>query len=255
MFSRRLKIGSVLLGTVAILASSGCAHSKGRAGSRAAHTSTQSGARLAGSNALSYPTEMPAGARPGECFAQAYLPPVYDTVNQRVLVRPPAEKIEIIPAEYEWVEERIMVREATFRLVEIPGQYEVEEQVVETSPPIHSWVKADDTWCDGGGRNAPFEDVFCLVSEPATTTSVQTQRLASAPQVKKVAVPAEYQTIRKQKLVRAESSRTVTVPAEYRDVAATVMVAPGRMEWQKVDCEARALASQKQLRRVNQYNR
>ena len=61
--------------------------------------------------------------------------------------------------------------------------------------------------------------------------------------VREFIVPAEYQTIRRQKLVRAASTRKVTVPAEFRDVKKSVMVTPGRMEWQRVVCDAGAVTS------------
>jgi len=183
-----------------------------------------------------------------------YLPPQFDTATERVCVREASERIEIVPAEYDWVEERVLVKEASKQLVEVPAQFDVKDHVVQTSPGHATWVKADEARCVADTPGPAPQDVFCLVSAPPTTMTIQTEQLVHGPKVKEVTVPAEYQTIRKQKLVRQATTRKVAIPAEFREVKKTVMVAPGRMEWQQVKCDPGAVQMNKEFSRVSDRN-
>jgi hypothetical protein len=72
----------------------------------------------------------PPNAKPGECWARAFVPPTYRTNTETILSKGPAERLEIIPAEFEWVEETVMVKEASEELEIIPAQYGWEEEKV-----------------------------------------------------------------------------------------------------------------------------
>ncbi len=273
MLSTGLKIGSALLCIAVILTTSGCSNREERAGTAdfywAQHHRNHSDRQNAQNNnrgddrstpqttaTLASTQEMPSYAESGECYARVYVPPEFDTVTERVCVREASEKIEIIPAEYEWVEERVLVKEASTELVEVPAQFEVKDFVVQTSPGHATWIKADESRCTTNMRKqgpSP-EDVFCLVSEPPTTRTIQTKRMVQGPKIKEVNVPPKYETIRKQKLVRPASTRKVTVPAEYREIEKTVMVTPAKLEWQRVSCDAEAFRSRGDVRPVSDRN-
>jgi hypothetical protein len=202
--------------------------------------------------------ELPRNASSGECFAQIYLPPEFETVTERVVVREASEKLEVIPAKYEWTEERILVKEASTQLVEVPAQYDTQEQVVETNPGLSTWIKAPQARCVVDTPGPAPQDIFCLVKEPASSMTIQKERLVKGATVREVSMPAEYQTIRKQKLVQPASTRSVQVPAEYKEIEKTVLVSPGRLEWQRVKCDAQAMTEglrmQKQVRPVRHTN-
>lgn len=175
--------------------------------------------------------------------------------SARVCVREKSEKVEVVPAEYEWVEEHVLVKEAHTKLVEVPAQFDVQDRTFETNPGHSTWVKAQADRCVTNNSAGPApQDVFCLVSGPATTMTLATQRLVKDATVREVAVPAEYQTVRKQKLVRPASTRRVMVPAEYREVEKTVMVAPAKVEWQRVDCPPDAYGMKPEFRPVRDDN-
>jgi len=196
---------------------------------------------------VAFAADLPPKTEAGECYAQVFVPPQFDKVTERVCVREKSEKIEVIPAEYELVEERVLVREASTQFVEAPAQFDVQDHVVQTSPGHSTWVKASPERC---AAQTSSQDVYCLVSEPPSTMTLQTARLVNGATVKEVAIPAEYQIIQKQKLVRQANTRRVTVPAEYREIEKTVMVAPGRVEWQRVDCDSDALRTKPEFRPV-----
>lgn len=204
---------------------------------------------------VAFTEDMPSDARSGECFAQIYMPPEFETVSERICVREASEKIEIIPAKYEWIEERVLVKEASTELVEVPARFDVQDQFVQTSPGHATWIKAEESRCAAGTAGPPPQDIFCLVTEPPTTTTIQTERMVQGPTVEKVAVPAEYQTIRRHKLVQPASTRTVSIPAEYREITKTVLKTPGRMEWQRVHCEPGAFQMERDVRPVSDRHR
>lgn len=206
-----------------------------------------------GPNGLPRTSELPRNAGSGECYAQIYLPPEFETVTERVCVREESERIEVIPAAYEWSEERILVKEATTELVEVPAQFDVQNQTYQTDPGHSAWVKADQDHCRANTSGPAPQDIFCLVSEPPSNMTVQIQRLSRPAEVKEVHRPAEYQTVRKQKMIRPASTRRVKVPAEYQNIEQTVMVVPARLEWQRVQCDAQATTGRgldTQIRRV-----
>ena len=198
--------------------------------------------------------DMPPNAKLGECYARVYVPPKFDTVTERVRVREASDKIEIIPAVFEWEEARVMVKEASTQLVAVPARFLPQDYVVETSPGHVTWMKADQARCVADTPGPPPQDIFCLVNEPPTTTTILTKRLLKGATVEELIVPAEYQTIRRQKLVRPASMRRVTVPAEFQEVEKTVMVTPARMEWQRVTCDSRAVTKDKVVRRTADRN-
>jgi hypothetical protein len=76
----------------------------------------------------------PGDAKPGECYARVIIPAVYETTNERVLIKEQSERIEIIPARYEVVEEQVVAKPETTRLEVIPAQYETVKQRVEIKP-------------------------------------------------------------------------------------------------------------------------
>ena len=144
------------------------------------------------------------------------------------------------------------------KLIKVPARFDVRNRLVQTSPGHATWIKANTgevrRAADTPGPLPP--DIFCLVSEPPTTMTVQTKRMVKGPKVKEVAVPAKYQIVRRQKLVRPARTRKVTIPAQYREVKKTVMAAPGRMEWQRVgDCDPRNFSVNRKVRAANDRNR
>ena len=268
MLSTGLKIGSALLCLAAIPAISGCAHSRAKTRTGRATLSLkykhvteelrrfreQGGivnrAKRKHNTPFASAGDMPPNAKSGECYARVYLPPVFETVTERVYIREESEKIEIIPAKYNWTEERVLVKEASTQLVEVPAQFYVQDHIVQTNPGHTTWIKADADRCVADTPGPTRPEIFCCVSEQPTTTTIQTERLMKGPMIKEVTVPAEYQTIRTQKLVRPASMRKVTVPAEFREIKKTVMVAPGRMVWYPVDCDT----MNRKVRRVSDRN-
>ncbi len=183
--------------------------------------------------------EYPPNAQPGECYGKVYVPAKYETKTERLCTKEACERLEIVPARYEWVEDRVLVKEASTELQEIPAEYKSAERTIEVKPGHTEWVMANSDKCRSE-NGQPVRQVYCLVSTPPETKTVNTQCLARPACTKEVPVAAEYQTIRRQKLIAPATTMRVTIPAEFENVEKNICVASGHMEWQRVICDADA---------------
>ena len=191
---------------------------------------------------------LPPNAVPGECYAKVFIPPTYQTVTEKVLLRQASEKIEIIPAKFEWVEEQVLVepesekweivpaqyetveekilaKEASFRLEEIPAQYDLVEEKILVKP-------AETVWKSGRGPIEKVDhstgEIMCLVDVPATYKTVKKEVVVQPPSTQKVEIPAEYTTIKKKVLVSPPTIKKIKVPAVYKTVKVHKMTVPAQ---------------------------
>lgn len=187
---------------------------------------------------------LPPQAKPGQCFARVFTPPVYQTTNksvlakeasesirvtepaydnvqERVLVKEASTKLKVIPARYDWVEERMLVKEASERLEVIPAQYETIEEQLLVSP-------ASTVWKKGRGPIEKINDmtgeIMCLVEVPAVYKTLRSQKLVSKPTTRTIAIPAEYKMVKKRIMVEAPRTEEIEIPAVYKNVKVRKMV-------------------------------
>lgn len=189
---------------------------------------------------------LPPAARPGECYARAFVPPQYKPVSKtvlkreagervetdparyewgedKVLVQEATQKIEVVPAKYGWQEERVLVKEASTRLVEVPATYETVSEKILVRDGYTTWKK---------GRG-PIEridnatgEIMCLIEVPPQYKTV-TKRVVKTPAtVRKVELPAEYKMVKRRVVVDAATTRTIDIPAQYKTIKVRKMVAP-----------------------------
>ncbi|MGB7303790.1 MAG: peptidoglycan-binding domain-containing protein [Burkholderiaceae bacterium] len=191
---------------------------------------------------------LPPNARPGECYARVYSPPMYKVVPERVLkaaetsrveivpasytkaseqvlVRPETKKIEVIPAQYETVTVRVMISPATKKLVPVPAVYAKQSERV--------MIKAGyTTWKKGTGPIQKVDEstgeIMCLVEVPPEYKTVTKTVQVSPPGVREVEVPAQYRTVKKQVLATPATTRETIIPAVYKTVAVSKLTEPSR---------------------------
>lgn len=189
---------------------------------------------------------LPPNAKPGECYARVFVPPTYDKITERVLVREASERVETIPAKYEWGTEKVLVKEATSRIEVVPATYKwIEEKVLvkpastklEEVPATYDWVEeqvlvtpARTVWKEGRG---PIErvdqstgEIMCLVEEPAVYKTVRRKVVKTKATTRTVEVPAEYKTVKRQVVDKPATTRTIEVPAKYETVKVRKLVSP-----------------------------
>jgi len=191
---------------------------------------------------VSASNDLPPNAKPGDCYAKVFFPPKFETVTERICVKPASERIEVIPAEFEWKEKRVEIRAAEKKLEIVPAQYEWKEQTVMTDAGHTAWQRETANCAnlpDGTKR-----EVVCLVSSPPAYDTIKTQCLVSPESVRETIIPAQFETVREQVLVKAPQTRRIPIPAEERIVEKTVKVADGGMRWELVLCE-RSTSSEK----------
>jgi murein L,D-transpeptidase YcbB/YkuD len=183
--------------------------------------------------------------------------PVYEEVEEQVMVRPATKRVTVVPAEFEEVEERVLIREAYRREIEVPALYNTYfERVIETP--------ARQVWKPGRGTVEMVDpntgEILCLVEEEAVYKTVERKELARAATKRYEDVPAEYATVRKTvlktpettqeieepavfetirvtKMVKAPEPRKVPVEAVYTTVNRQVMAGPPSCEWSQVLCD------------------
>ncbi|MEM7244612.1 MAG: peptidoglycan-binding domain-containing protein [Acidobacteriota bacterium] len=183
-------------------------------------------------------TDLPPNARPGECYARVYVPPVFDQVSEKVITLPAEERLDIIPAEYDSVSEQVLVEPETSQLVEIPARYETRTEKVLVAPARTEWQKCpcdpESEVTDGTGK------CICLVEIPPRYKMVKQRIMVTPGTTKRVTSPAQYKTFTKTVMVNPAREQRTSIPAEYQTVTRQVPVSEASMEWVQIDCNTRA---------------
>lgn len=189
---------------------------------------------------------LPPGAKPGECYARAFVPPQYKPVSKTVLKREAGERVETDPARYDWVEEKVLVQEATQTIQVVPAKYgwkeeqvlvkEASTKLVEvpaTYETVTEKVLVRDgytTWKKGRGPIERIDngtgEIMCLVEVPPEYKTVTKKVVKTPAGVKKVELPAEYKTVKRRVVVEPAKTTTVDIPAEYKTVKVRKLAEP-----------------------------
>ncbi len=189
--------------------------------------------------------DIPANARPGQCFTKIIIPAKYQTTKERIVVSPESSRVSTIPAKYGYEERRILVQEASERhvtipatykwvqervqvvdqsesLMKIPAQYKTVPKKIMVSAATTEWKKGDNS---GGGVN---NEALCLVQKPAVYKTVYEKVEVSPARTESKVIPAQFQTVKKRIIDRPAQVKTVPVPAQYKTVKVRKMIEPPR---------------------------
>ncbi len=196
------------------------------------------------------------GASVGSCFAEYYIPAKYGTKTEKVLVREPGSRIEVIPAKYGTVTEKVLVREASEKVVTVPAKYKTVTEKVLVRPAYTTWKVSE---CSGGaclpgevpGRvpgskeriDQATGEVMCLVEIPAQYRTITKRVMVSPPTTKRITIPAEYKTVTIRKMLTPPQERTVEIPAEYKTVTKKVKIADAETYWCPVGTNGKSCKS------------
>lgn len=211
------------------------------------------------------PTELtPSDTKLGECYAQVFVPAVFETKEVEELKREASERIEVVPPKYEWTEQTVMIQEPTERIEMVPAEYQWVEEKVMTKPaatrievvqpqfePVVERIvekPAHSVWKEGSG---PFQrinhatgQIMCLLEQPATYKEMTRYKLKTPGSTKTVEVPAEYETVRKRVVKVPATVRTVKVPAQYKVVKVATLVSPAQTQRVTVPAEYEKMVKQ-----------
>jgi len=186
--------------------------------------------------ALPTTSDLPVGARTGECFARVLQPALYETVTDHVLVSASTERIEVVPARYETITEQVMVTPASTKIEETPARYDWIDEQVMVEPARSEWRRAD-CHVSGAVVNATGE-CACLINIPARFESRPKQVLVEPASMRRIEIPAEYEAVQKTVMRSPAVERRIAVPAVYQDVTRRVLVSDAREEWVRIACDA-----------------
>lgn len=208
--------------------------------------------------ATSSNSNIPTGAKPGECYARITVPATFKTVSEKVVDREASETVKVVPATYKTVKEKILVKEASEKLQVVPATYKTvkekilvqpEQRRIVTVPATYKTVSekikvadAYTTWKRGnnaiavgtnalggtilGNRRAETGEIMCLVEVPAEYKTVSRRVVATPATTREEVIPAKYKTVTKRVVATPASTRKVAIPAEYGTVTKRVEATP-----------------------------
>ncbi len=191
---------------------------------------------------------VPPDAKPGQCYAKVIIPARYEVHQEQVVVKEPAERIEVVPARYEWAEEKIQVSEPSYKLVPVPARYETVTEKVEVRPARRLWmihtrgrkaqVAGPSLLAYAKAAGLPADDAQpgqCYVEyyQPAQyrTETQQVLKREAGERIK--VVPAQYEWVEEKILVKEAATRVVQEPPVYETVTERVLVEPEKTVWKK----------------------
>lgn len=224
---------------------------------------------------------LPDNPEPGKCYVKCITKDEFKDVEETLQSYPAYTKLKIVPAVYETVEERVLVKEETKKFVYVPAVYETvnvdyvkkegrtdlsivpatfgrDSKTFETYPSTSGWEYKELDGCNSVNKEdcvvacfveypAQFKEVgFTTLASDATTNNVpvpeQTtfykKRVVKTPaRVDEIVIPAEYSTIKRQVVKTPATTVKETVPAKFETVKRTVLAKKGGITtWEEVDC-------------------
>lgn len=151
------------------------------------------------------------------------VPPVYKTVEERVLVKEATKRYEYVPAVYREEIDSILVEEAysTYTLNKVRTIDTFETIVLE---PAFSRFETKPL-LDGCNSPTPGDcDVICYVHYPAVTKNIPVKRIVTPPSFSMDAkVGLKYKVFRRQVIEKPATYREIEIPAEYITVKKQVL--------------------------------
>jgi hypothetical protein len=158
----------------------------------------------------------------GQCYRQVTTPPVYQHIDEHVMVRPARTRKHRRPALLQDITEEVVVRPERTVARHIPAEYGVAHERVMTHPGGKQWVMKHD---------AHGNLVGCWVkTKPQYATVAKRVKIRDAQVVHDV-LPAVVKTRTRTVVVEPSRVEVEHIPAEYTTRTRTVKVADGATQW------------------------
>lgn len=183
----------------------------------------------------------PAEAKAGEAWCCIWVPPVHETRETRVLVRPASQRKIQVPAEYGTRPKLVCVAPSKLKEVEKPGvwAHTKDDVLVRDGRTVYRKVKCD---------NDPDSTCYKLEKCPPEFETRCKAVCVKPPKRCVEYTPAQYKLIEERFELRPAYCRTECVPAQYEMRTETVVVQPGRWEWRRNDtCEVPVVVAEETL--------
>lgn len=187
------------------------------------------------------------GRRPGSCYAKSLIADRYETVTERVVVKPATTRTVIIPAQYKTTKEIVLIKDDYVDISVKPMESEIITDSIEVRAASAKWTKKRK---DRDCLSANPDDclIWALIEVPAEYKVVQRTVYKGCEEgwrkfnqnecVKYDSIPAEYITIDKDSLIAPASIKVEeTSEAEYETIVSKRNIKKGGFtEWKEVLC-------------------
>lgn len=179
----------------------------------------------------------PPEAKPGEAWCCVFVPPVYDTVKEKVCTCPESCRKEWVPPVTEQRKKQVCVKEACSHEVCEPAQYDTQTECVEVCPARTEWQRV----CCSPEQLAAGEqqgDCWALVTIPAQYEQRCKQVCVKEATSHTETTPPVYETVEECVEVSCGYWKDIPVPAQYEEREKQVCKSDGRWEWRRnTHCE------------------
>ena len=190
---------------------------------------------------------LPGNAKAGECYAEYYQAPQYETIEEKILKKEASSRIKVSSAKYETVKEQVLVREGSEKVVEVPAVYETVTEKVLERPAYTTWKK-------GRGPIQRIDhatgEIMCKVEVPAQYKTIQRRVLKTPAGTKKITVEPEYKTVSVRKLVASPNQESVEIPAEFTTYTRTIQKSQPSLSWRLVGSDGPGKATGRKMCRA-----
>lgn len=201
---------------------------------------------------------LPANPKPGTCYVRCISHDEFRETEQKIMVRPEYNKLEIVPATYKTVEERVMVKEASKKYIYVPATYTTTEvsyvskegrtdlsinpatftdgsETITTHPATSGWEVTTAKNCKS--LNPADCQAMCFVERPASTKTVALKKLGSNAGTNNVPVAEQKATYKKQVIKTPARYDEIDIPAEYATIKRQVVDRPASTKTVTVPAE------------------
>jgi len=189
--------------------------------------------------------DLPPSAEPGKCYVKCVTPDIYETVQEKVMVRPGYTKLEVVPAEYKTVDKKILIKPESKRYEFEEAEFEVyyeefrteeiyhnikvkaatftnDVEKIEIKPEIGRWEYRSYANCESD--NPADCKVLCWVEYDPTYETVAVKRLDKDAYTVKNEAGGKVIKVKKYRKTKPASYKEIKVPAEYRTIPKRVLV-------------------------------
>ncbi len=208
---------------------------------------------------------LPPSVKPGECYALVRYAAQFESIQERVLVKPEVVRYEIVPAEFKEVEKEVIVKPETVSYEIIPAQFESKEievvvapeftKLSATEPVLQAEERKLETRPGRLGLRLdanPFDlgsqisgGVLNLFQDPGETTAYKRNLLIKPASVAQEKVARAVEKVVTQVLVKPAEVKEVKVPAEIKKVKVRELVRPSTKKEVKTPAEYGTVTFQK----------
>jgi Putative peptidoglycan binding domain len=193
-------------------------------------------------------SQLPNGARPGQCYGRVLVPatyrneamsvvtreayeqvqvsdPVFRAEQQSVTTADPYKRFEVTEPQFRTEAQTIVTRPAHERLVASPAVLGTRSETIVVREPRLVW-RAGSNLSGVRRMDSATGEIFCLVEEAAVTQTVSRVVQTQPAQISRQMVPAQTQTIARRVLVAPATVREINVPGTYQNVTVETLVSP-----------------------------